>query len=53
MPEVGFELGPGEGTTITKRLLYFCAISPPDTERAISNQQSFLATILTNYNLQG
>ena len=28
MPEVGFELGPGEGTKITKRLLYLCAISP-------------------------
>ena len=28
MPEVGFELGPGGGTKIMKRLLYLCAISP-------------------------
>ena len=28
MPEVGFELWPGEGTKITKRSLYLCAISP-------------------------
>ena len=28
MPEVGFELGPGEGTKIIKHPLYLCAISP-------------------------
>ena len=34
MPEVGFELRPGEGTKITKCPLYLCAISPlyRDTE---------------------
>ena len=31
LPAAGFELGPGEGTKITKRHLYLCAISPHTT----------------------
>ena len=43
MHEVGFELGPGEGTKIMKRPLYLCAISPliPFEIQTICNPNSF------------